>query len=159
MDHPDSRGFEFNWLSSANFHGYDCDDALWESRSGLNCASTVGRRVCSQQQSRLGWMMSGLKKLFRRVIHGVFMRAAVWAVNDVRFYYCIWNVPRLTCMLKHLLIRQAGLRHPSLPACCVNIGPPCKKHKHISALINAIKWSSASWAWLHRSQTQWMKGL
>lgn len=38
----------------------------------------------------------------------VYERGAVWAVNDVLFYYYIWNISRLTCMLKRPLIKHGG---------------------------------------------------
>lgn len=76
--------------------------------------------------------------------HLEFMSEAVWAVNDVLFYYYIWNVSRLTCMLKRLLIKHGSrvICHcrpaVSIPASCSSY----KRHKHISTLINAIKWSN-----------------
>lgn len=51
--------------------------------------------------------------------HLEFMREAVWAVKDVLFYYCIWNVSRRTCMLKRLLIKHGSVCNLSLlcPLC------------------------------------------
>lgn len=129
------------------FHSNESQDILEESRSILKCDVFLLWEKCLFSAAErwcgcLGWMMSGLKKLsYNDSSHLEFMREAVWAVNDALFYYYIWNVSRLTCMLKRLLIKHGSLCNLSMPACCVNTSS-YKRHKHISALINAIKWSN-----------------
>lgn len=54
---------------------------------------------------------------------------------------------------------KAPINQAGQPASSVTAGPLCqyqllyKRHKHISALINAIKWSSAWCAWLHSADS------
>lgn len=54
---------------------------------------------------------------------------------------------------------KAPIHQAGQPASSVTAGLLCqyqllyKRHKHISALINAIKWSSASCAWLHSADS------
>lgn len=54
---------------------------------------------------------------------------------------------------------KAPINQAGQPASSVTAGPLCQylllyeRHKHISALINAIKWSSASCAWLHSADS------
>lgn len=98
--------------------------------------------VCFQQQSdavaaSAEWCQA--HKSFLIMIHHIFMRKAVWAVNDVLFYYYISNVSRLTCMLKRLLIKHGSPCNLSLPC---QYQPLYKRWKHFSTLINAIKWSN-----------------
>lgn len=124
MDYPSSSLFELNPHLALP----------WHSLGVTIRPKMCWRRLSSRATARPPWLNDVRpEKAFRQMIHRIFMRAAVWVVNDVRFYYYIWNVSRLTCMLKHLLISQGSLHYPSLPACCVNISC-CIKGTNTSAL-------------------------
>lgn len=120
---------------------------LWILRRAV-CDSERSRCLFQQQSDgafpSAEWRQAWKSFLIMIHSHLEFMREAVWAVNDVLFYYYIWNVSRLTCMLKRLLIKHGSrvICHcrpaVSIPASC----SAYKRHKHISTLINAIKWSN-----------------
>lgn len=153
MDHSDSSWFELNWLCSANIHGYDCDDTLWESRSGL-CLFPLREAVCSQQQSdgtaaSAEWCQAWKSFSPNDSSH-------LYESGCLSSEWCVLLLLHLKRFTANMYVK-APLNQTGQPVSSVTAGLLCqyqllyKRHKHIGTLINAIKWSSASCAWLHRA--------
>lgn len=75
--------------------------------------------------SVLGWTTSAVEKRSGTDPRGL---------DERGWYSDIWNVSAPTWVLKRLLITRVGRSLVDTSS--------CKRHKHISTLINAMKWSS-----------------
>lgn len=112
---------------------------------------------------RLGWMMSGLKKLS----HNDSFTSWVYESGCLCGEWCALLLLHLKCFTANMYVKAAINQtwqpcNLSVPAGRVNTGS-YKRHKHISTLINAIKWSNdfsgatshAVCAGLHRAHCHW----
>lgn len=124
------------------------------SRPKMRCVFTVGgvfvlSSGATAQPPAAEWCQFWRKKAFSR--------------NDSSHLYERGCLSSEWCALLLLHLKRftanmyvkAPINQTGRPASSVTAGPLCqyqllyKRHKHISTLINAIKWSSASCAWLH----------